>query len=475
MRRLTLVNVSEGFEKGLAPLGLCYIASYLNKYGNNVDIRILDANSENIYANFGPTDLVGISSVTQDFNKAKKFGGFVKEKYDIPVIIGGVHISTLPKLSYPFDVGVIGEGEQTMLELMEIPDFSPNYLRKIKGICFGDEITERREPIDTLDQIPIPDRSLLNMAHYLKHQRVIPYHSGRTLSILTSRGCLYKCAFCSTSLFWQKPRFFSAERVTEEINQLISKYRIEILHIFDDLFMGNMKRFRRIVELIKKERINKKIKIMCLARADQLNDETMEMLKQINTVIIGVGMESGCSRILAYLKNRTVTVDDNKRAVQLAKKYKIPLMGSFMIGNPYEEIEDLRQTLKFVRNHCSNPYLSPLTYIATPFPGTELWNHAKRKGIALDNYDNYCMDIPGKIKDLRKAPILTDVDIEKFFVYAQKFRYLNALASIKGIALTLSFAAIFDEIKVMFKQKSLSSLKVALSHPFLFLKLLLNR
>ncbi len=475
MRRLTLVNVSDGFEKGLPPLGLCYIASYLKKYGDNINVKILDANSENIYENFGHTDVVGISSVTQDFKKATKFGEFVKEKHDIPVIIGGVHISTLPKLSYPFDIGVIGEGEQTMLQLMEIPDFSSKYLRRVKGICFGDEVTERREPIDPLDRVPIPDRFLLNMAHYLKHQRVIPYYSGRTLSILTSRGCPYKCAFCSTSLFWQKPRFFSAERVIEEITQLISKYRIEILHIFDDLFMGDMRRFRQIVELIKKEKINKKIKIMCLARVDQLNDETMEMLKQINTVIIGVGMESGCNRILAYLKNRTVTVDDNKRAVQLAKKYKIPLMGSFMIGNPYEGIEDLKQTLKFIRNYCSNPYLSPLTYIATPFPGTELWNYAKRKGIALDNYDNYCMDIPGKIEDLRKAPILTDVDIEKFFVRAQEFRYLNALSSIKGVALTLSFAAIFDEIKVMFKQKSLSSLKMVLSHPFLFLRLLLNR
>jgi len=192
-------------------------------------------------------------------------------------------------------------------------------------------------------------------------------------------------------------------------------------------------------------------------------------------VVIGVGLESGCNKILRYLKKGTVTVDDNMRAIELSKKYKIPLMGSFMIGNPQERIEDLEKTLKFIRNYRSNPYLAPLSYITTPFPGTELWEYAKKRGIALDDYDSYCMDIPNKIEDLKKAPILTDIDIESFFSAIQEFKHENELQLVKGIALTLSLSAIVDEIKLIYPQRDITSLKMILSHPLLFLKLLLSR
>lgn len=148
----------------------CKLFKKIWKYN---DIRILDSNTENIYENLKSTDIVGISSVTQDFERAKRFARFVKEQLDVPVIIGGVHISTLPKLPEPFDVGVIGEGEQTMLELMEVQEFSVKHLKKIKGVCYREnnitKITQSRELIDQLDSVPIPNRSLVNMGHYLKN------------------------------------------------------------------------------------------------------------------------------------------------------------------------------------------------------------------------------------------------------------------------------------------------------------------
>ena len=269
MKRLTLVNVSKGFERGIVPLGLMSISAYLKKYGNFHDIRLLDSNCQDIYQSFEPTDIVGIGAVTQDIKNAIHFADFVKSKSDIPVVLGGVHISTYCKLPEPFDVGVIGEGEETMLELMQLLDFSKDNLKRVKGICYNEKgttvFTKPRELITDLDKIPIPDRDMANLDFYLQKRQIIPYHKGRSLTMISSRGCPFNCVFCSTRLHWKKFRAFSAERVIEEIELLIRKYNVEIIHIFDDLFIADKKRLSIIHKFIVEREINRLSKGLCTA------------------------------------------------------------------------------------------------------------------------------------------------------------------------------------------------------------------
>jgi len=407
------------------PLGLMYISAYLKEYGNFHDINLLDANCQDIYKLFEPTDVVGISSVTQDIKNAVSFSEFIKSKYDIPVILGGVHISTYRELPDPFDLGVIGEGEETMLELMGLPDFSKNNLKSVKGICYKEDgktvFTEPRAIIAPLARIPIPDRDIADIDFYLQKRQIIPYHVGRSMTIMTSRGCPYNCVFCSTKVHWEKFRKFPAERVIEEIELLTGKYNAEIIHIFDDLFVADKKRLAQLHNMILKKGINKKVKFMCLVRSDMINDQTMKMLKEMNVVVTGIGMESGCEKMLKYLKRNTTTIEQNRYAIKMSHKYGIPAMGSFMVGNPNETEQELLKTLKFIQSYRCSPFLTPLTYISAAFPATEFWDYAKANGIKVEDFDKIVMDIPNDITRLKEAPLLTDIPLERFFDIIQQF------------------------------------------------------
>ena len=425
MRSLTLVNPSEGFEKGILPLGLASISAYLKEYGGITDIRLLDANSGDIYKDFRPTDVVGVTAVTQDIRRATAFARFVKENHHRPVILGGVHISTHPELPGPFTAGVIGEGEETMLELMRLPDFSPESLSRVKGVCFRAEgktvFTSPRESMVPMERLPFPDRDLADTSFYLKHRQIIPYYAGRSLTMITSRGCPFRCVFCSTKVHWKRYRGFPAQRVVDEIQYLKERYDVEILHIFDDLFIADKRRLEEIVRLLSSKGLNREIKFMCLVRSDMLDDRVMALLKEMNVVVTGAGMESGSDRILRYLKGNTVTVEQNRRAVELSTRWGIPVMGTFMVGNPLETEEEMLRTLAFIREFRDNPYFTPLTYIATAFPGTEFWNFARCRGLDLRDTERIVMDIPSKPEDLAGAPLLTDMPLERFFDLLQLF------------------------------------------------------
>ena len=434
--KLVLVNPSTGFNPWCIPLGLASISAYLKHHIHDIDIQLLDANCQDIYADFTGADIVAITAVTQTIDQATCFARFVKSKGNIPVILGGVHISAYRILPEPFDIGVIGEGEHTMLALVQLADFNhKENNRFIKGICYnvnGETVfTDPRPLIANLDTIPIPDRDIANIDYYLQERQLIPYHSGRTLTMLTSRGCSFSCRFCSTKIHWQKFRAFSADRVIEEIELLINKYHAEIIHIFDDLFIADKKRLSEIHRLIVSKGINKKVKFMCLVRSDLIDDKTMALLKEMNVVVTGIGMESGCQKTLDYLKRNTTTIEKNREAIALSNKYGIPTMGSFMVGNPYETEEELLQTLDFIREYRYSPYLSPLTYIATAFPGTEFWDYAIQKKLPVLNFDKIVMDIPDVITRLRCAPLLTDISTNRFFEILQLFRKEDQYGALK--------------------------------------------
>ena len=425
-RSLTLVNVSRGFETGIIPLGLTSISAYLKKHGGFRNIQLIDSHCQDIFESFRPADIVGISAVTQTINQASRYASFVRARSPKSIIIlGGVHISTIRDLPESFDIGVVGEGEQTMLELMQLTCFKVDSLKNVKGICYrlnGNLVfTEERGLIAPLDRVPMPDRELVDLKHYLKPRQIIPYHFGRSMTLITSRGCPFNCVFCSTRVHGKKFRAFSAERVVSEMELLINTYQTKIIHIFDDLFIADRTRLRNIHRLVLAKEINRKVKFMCLVRADMLDDETMKLLKEMNVVVTGIGMESGCEATLRYLKRNTTRVADNRRAIELSIKYKIPSMGTFMVGNPGETEPDLLETLDFIQSYRYTPFFTPLTYITTAFPGTELWEYAKKKGIRVEDYDHILMDIPDTIEALKQAPLITDLPLEKFFPILQLF------------------------------------------------------
>lgn len=364
------------------PLSFGYLKSYIDKYFNNpVDMLYLNTVEE-----IDKFDIIGISSTSQDFPNAKEMAKSIKSvNKEIFTILGGHHITYFPEtLSEEFDIGVIGEGEETFLELIRyFPDrglmLKPEDLRNIRGIVFRENgnivITSRRDLIVPLDKIPFPYRS--------KESESIPY-------FFSSRGCPYKCAFCSSSAFWDKTRFFSAEYVVKEIEHILKRFpNLRYISIWDDLFIVNKARFKKFVELVEEKEINKRVTFTFSVRANLIDDELCKLLKRINVTGVSFGAESGSDKILKLL-NKGTTVKINQKAIDTLHKYMIAVGCSFIIGSPTETENDVRRTYEFILKNITDGKLNPDCHvnILMPMPGTEMWNYAIISGIIdINNFD----------------------------------------------------------------------------------------
>jgi len=399
------------------PLGLATVATYVREYGGFNDIKIFDNNFDDIHTviDYKP-DIIGITAMTIDYNRAKELAAYFKQKSDAHILIGGVHISTLPtSLAKCFDLGIVGEGEQTFLEVLQFFEAKGGFekgIGKIKGLVLREnrkiKITKTRELIEPLDKIPIIDRDFLNIEYFKK--KMIP-HMGRhgiEGSILTARGCPYRCVFCSTAAFWKRVRFHSAERVYSEIKMLIEKYGADHITIWDDLFTANISRLKELAEFIRKDDVTNGITISCQARANQINDSLCGVLKNLNVKQVGFGFESGSERILNFLKRGTVTLEQNKNAIITCKKHGIRVYGSLIFGSPGEKIEDMKKTIDFIRFAKKHGADAIWIFVMTPFPATDIWDIAKeRKKVSDDmNWDKLSHQ---NIEDA----MLLDPDIDK--------------------------------------------------------------
>jgi len=398
--KLALVNILDVSE--VSPMGLAYIATYLREHMGFENTKIIDINAENVWKGikrYSP-DVVGISSMTITYSKAMELAKRIKQELNIPCLIGGPHISTLPSsLSDDFDLGIVGEGEQTMLELIQLyekyGEFQKEKLREIKGLVYHNNgkvsVTEKRDLVLPLDKIPVPDRSFLNPLYFRDKGIFFTDRTGREAHVLTARGCPYRCVFCSTSVLWQKVRYHSVEHVCREVNELIDKYKVNAIQIWDDIFTINKKRLREIADAFKKEGINEKVEFSCQPRANLIDDELCEILKEMGVIAVSFGFESGSDKILNYLKAGSVTVEQNKTAIKTCKKHGLKVFGSFMFGSPGETSEDIGQTSDLIDFMKDNDVDLVWAFISTPFPATEFWAVAKSRGKVND--DNMDWDI----------------------------------------------------------------------------------
>lgn len=373
------VDRSKLVETFAPNLGLGYLASFLRTYVDNVDVRLVDRALGEVLAEFQP-DLVGISSVSQNYNRAKHLARLSRQAGAL-VVVGGAHISAIPEtLSPDMDLGVVGEGEETLAEIVHIlrecgpqPDLS--FFAEVPGLVFRRpdgslHHTPTRPPIAPLDRIPFPARDLL------------PRNSGY-YHMISSRGCPYNCVFCSSTRFWNNVRFHSPEYVVREIETILDEYQPQYLTFFDDLFIASRKRLGRIVELIQEKGIHKRVAFQLTVRANLINEETIALLRQMNVFDVIIGLESGNERTLKFLKGN-VTLEQNQRAVKLLHAGGISISATFIIGAPHETRAEILQTLDFIKQ---SPLSEVRTYVLTPLPGTPIWEYARERGLVNDNMD----------------------------------------------------------------------------------------
>jgi radical SAM superfamily enzyme YgiQ (UPF0313 family) len=371
------------------PLGMGYLKSYLKKELPNIEMRIFEDIDSLIRAK---PECVGISAATEDFSIAQRYIKRIQQELDCPILMGGVHISLLPETLPRGVVACIGEGEETLVDLMKVfkkyKKFDQNNLPRIKGIAFWDNqnkliFTEPRELITPLDKIPLPDRDSLGIKPFLH----------KTLYMFTSRGCPYQCKFCVSRVHWKKYREFSSDYVIREMEELIKKYKVKNISFFDDLFIVNRKRLREIAKKFEEKRFQ--VQTVCAVRANLVDDELCELLKRINVKEVTFGAESFSESVLNQLKKGSVTAIQNQQALDTLKKHGITANCSIIFDAPEEKREDLITTWKAIFNNLRSGKLNKVGWgLLRPYPGCDYWDMAVKKGIVgidmdWDNFKNW--------------------------------------------------------------------------------------
>jgi len=370
----------------IPPLGLAYLAAVLEKH--NFKVNIIDFTIEKSYQNTlkkiisDKPQIVGITATTPVFESAKFMAKAIKEALcEAIIIIGGAHITAMPYQTMEsgyFDIGVLGEGEETFLELAKQIERSViSHLDKIKGIIFKEGskwvVTPKREFINNLDGIPYPARYLLPpLARY----RPTPA-SYRRLPlgvVITSRGCPHQCTFCDRAVFGNVYRQRSVDNVLGEVEELMHKYAAKEIRFFDDCFTLDKERTYKICLGLKKRKL--KVPWTCLTTVSSVTKDLLKEMKSAGCWQVLFGLESGDERMLALLKKGN-TLEQNIKAVGWAKEADLSVRADFIVGTPGETAESLKNTLDFTLTKKLD-YAHFNKFV--PYPGTELYKELKEKG-----------------------------------------------------------------------------------------------
>lgn len=398
------------------PYGLLSLASVIRKAGYRVSI--LDATNLELGVEETVREIVemrpdylGITTVTLSVENAAEVAERLKEKLPgIVVLAGGAHMSSAPVETMqrlrPFDVGVIGEGEETILEVLSCLDEGES-LDGVLGVIFrkdGAVVRNKRRPlIQDLDALPLPAWDLLRGMPEFYRPSAPSYVRLPSTTIVTSRGCNGNCLFCNSKALFGRLRCFSADYVIAIIKHLIRSYGIRDISIYDDNFILDRERIERICRAMIDARLE--LTWSCYSRADQGDAELFSLMKRAGCWQLSYGIESGSQMILDFIR-KGITLEQIRKTVAETKKAGIRTRGFFMIGHIKETRETIQETVDFMNSIPLDDF--HFTYF-TPLPGTPVYSIAEKYGKFDRAWDKTSMQIPVFLPEG-----LTADDLEKY-------------------------------------------------------------
>lgn len=377
------------------PLGLAWLAAVCREKGYEceiVDASALGLDIDGVLKkiNHASPEYVGLTAVNITFSKVAKISAAIKEsRKDIKIIIGGPHFTSLPiksmELVPHFDVGVIGEGEETIIELLNALEAKDN-LENVKGLAIRKDnsvyLTPTRPFIKKLDQLPFPAWNLLpDLAKYYSP----PVHTLKKFPaalLVTSRGCPSQCTFCDRSVFGNAYRTFSADYVFSMIRYLYDRYQIREIQFRDDNLVVNKRFLKELCLKLKEAKLD--LCWSCVGRVDMVTPSLLKMMKRGGCWSISYGIESGSQEILDVIKKK-ITIKQIKDAVRWTKENGINCVGFFMAGHPKEDKDSMAQTLRLIKELPLDEF--HMTFF-TPHPGTEVYSVIERYGKFQEDWDN---------------------------------------------------------------------------------------
>lgn len=369
-------------------LGLLYISAFLKE--NNKNVILIDSTFMSIenwkkQIQESQPQLVAFYSNLMTKVTVLQLNHWLKKTFPtLQSVVGGPDVTYNCEnyLKAGFDFTVSGEGEQTMLALINALEHNQS-VENIPGIAYleNDKMIQHPEKVAfiEMEKLPFPDRTSIPMEKYLSTWK--NHHGKRTLNISTQRGCPYTCKWCSTAVYGQSYRRNKPERVVAEILDLKEQFNVEALWFVDDVFTVSHK---WIAELHAAFRANDLvIPFECITRAERLTETVLLQLKEMGCFRIWIGAESGSQRIIDRM-DRRVTLEKVQEMMQKTRTLGMETGTFIMVGYPGETESDIRATLKHIK--ACNPHLLTVTK-AYPIKGTDLYTEIEETITAAPDWE----------------------------------------------------------------------------------------
>lgn len=374
-------------------MGVAYLTALLKQRGylvNIVDEGIEEDEGRlfEVVDEFSP-DLIGVTAFSYCYHSVKEAVAKLDAYTDAPIMIGGPHVSavrgeTLQGISADF--ALKGEGELSFPAFLEelgkrAPDFS-----RIPGLIWrdGGKIVENEDSpfVQNLDILPFPDYEAFDITRY-------PCYAQKSLPIISSRGCPYRCSFCSVKLsMGHRFRARSPENVLTELEHWVSR-GFSNFAINDDCFSFDVVRAKTICDLIVKRGLKLTYQLYNGIRADRVDQELLAKMKASGCVFISYGLESGNQEVLKAI-HKGVTPEQVRQVVEWSNQVGIRTSVNFIIGHPGETFQQATDSLRIAE---SLPTDFVNFYNLVPYPGTEVIEWVKKSAHFLVPADSYLEDI----------------------------------------------------------------------------------
>jgi len=367
------------------PLGLAYIAAVLEREGHRPSItdcpveRLSVQDLPDLARRKAP-DLVGLSAMTPSFPEAMASARAIRSALgpSVPICIGGPHVTANPEALLEcrdLDFAVQGEGEVTLLEVARrleagrAVDAVPGVVtRRDDALHFAPP----RPLLEDLDWLPMPARHLLPLHRY----RPMPNDEFRRpkTSVISSRGCPFRCIFCDKHVFGRSYRSHSPARIVAELHHLKDRYGIRDVAFVDSTFTPNRRRLRAVLDAM--EESPPPLSWTCSCRANVLDEELLARMRRLGCWRIRIAIESGNDEILRRIR-KGISKEQFARTVRAADRLGFQVKAFFMVGHFGETPETIEESIRFA---CSLPIKDITVQVNTPMRGTPQYTRMHRWG-----------------------------------------------------------------------------------------------